>query len=96
MARGHGPRRPGRAPASLTIRLDVALLLDTLSACPEEAAVTMPAPAAPQVGDLTTCPDTQCGDVAEVVDVYELEGAGGSAVHVVTVCLWRHRYHQIT
>lgn len=54
------------------------------------------APAALQVGDLTVCPDTTCGDVAEVVDVYELDGAGGSAVHVVTVCLWRHRYHQIT
>lgn len=56
----------------------------------------MPAPAAPQVGDLTVCPDTQCSDVAEIIDVYELEGAGGPVQHVVTLCLWRHRYHQIT
>lgn len=50
----------------------------------------------PQAGDLTVCPDTQCGEVAEVVDVYDLDSTDGKTRHVVTLCLWRHRYHQIT
>ena len=46
-------------------------------------------------GDFTVCPDGRCGEVAEVVDVYDADSTGGPVRHVVTLCLYRHRYHQI-
>lgn len=41
---------------------------------------------------LTYCPDETCLAPAEVVDTYEHESTNGPVVHVVTLCVRRHRY----
>ena len=47
------------------------------------------------VPEFTNCPDPRCGELAEIVDVYTAASTDGPVEHVVTVCVARHKYHQI-
>ena len=42
--------------------------------------------------DWTTCPDLDCGRIAEVVDDYECESTNGPVRHVASMCVLGHHY----